>query len=225
MELILDTANPSTIRDAIETYPISGVTTNPTIISKEKRSDFFPLLREIRSIIGHDRTLHVQVTRPDCQGMLKEAKAILDKIDSDVYIKTPVTKEGLKAIGIMSRDGINVTATAIYTTIQGQLAALAGAKYLALYYNRMLNLDIDADKVFFETQQSLKNASLSCKIVGASFKNVAQVTHVFAVGCDAVTVPPDLLDTALSNPSIDLAVKNFSLDWSHIYGNKGIYEL
>lgn len=225
MELLLDTANLKSIRDAVSTYPISGLTTNPSIVSKENRSDFFGLIREIRDILGKERTLHVQVTRTDCEGILKEAEAIRKHVDENVYIKTPVSKEGLKAIGIMARDGFNVTATAIYTTIQGELAAMAGAKYLALYYNRMLNLDIDADAVFRTTASAIAASGLDCKIVGASFKNIMQVTNVFADGAEAVTVPPELLDTALANPSIDLAVRNFNKDWEKVYGNKGISEL
>lgn len=225
MELLLDTANLKSIRDAVSTYPISGLTTNPSIVSKENRSDFFGLIREIRDILGKERTLHVQVTRTDCEGILKEAEAIRKHVDEDVYIKTPVSKEGLKAIGIMARDGFNVTATAIYTTIQGELAAMAGAKYLALYYNRMLNLDIDADAVFRTTASAIAASGLDCKIVGASFKNIMQVTNVFADGAEAVTVPPELLDTALANPSIDLAVRNFNKDWEKVYGNKDISEL
>lgn len=225
MELLLDTANLKSIRDAVSTYPISGLTTNPSIVSKENRRDFFGLIKEIREILGKERTLHVQVTRTDCEGILKEAEAIRRHVDEDVYIKTPVSKEGLKAIGIMARDGFNVTATAIYTTIQGELAAMAGAKYLALYYNRMLNLDIDADAVFRTTASAIAASGLDCKIVGASFKNIMQVTNVFADGAEAVTVPPELLDTALANPSIDLAVRNFNKDWEKVYGNKGISEL
>ena len=225
MELLLDTANLKSIRDAVSTYPISGLTTNPSIVSKENRSDFFGLIKEIREILGKERTLHVQVTRTDCEGILKEAEAIRKHVDENVYIKTPVSKEGLKAIGIMARDGFNVTATAIYTTIQGELAAMAGAKYLALYYNRMLNLDIDADAVFRTTASAIAASGLDCKIVGASFKNIMQVTNVFADGAEAVTVPPELLDTALANPSIDLAVRNFNKDWEKVYGNKGISEL
>jgi len=225
MELLLDTANIRLIREAVSTYPICGLTTNPSIVSKEKRKDFFPLMREIREILGRNRTLHVQVTRTDCEGILKEAEAIRKNIDEDVYIKTPVSREGLKAIGIMAKDGFNVTATAIYTTIQGELAAIAGAKYLALYYNRMLNLDIDADSVFRSTAQAIAMSGLDCKIVGASFKNIMQVTNVFADGAEAVTVPPELLDLAMANPSIAIAVDNFNKDWKTVYGDKDIAQL
>ena len=225
MELILDTANTKQIRDAVQFFPVSGVTTNPSIISKEKRPDLFNLLSEIRAIIGKERTLHVQVTRTDCEGMLREAEALRKNIDEEVYIKVPVSREGLRAMGIMARDGFNVSATAIYTTIQGELAAMAGAKYLALYYNRMLNLDIDADKVFRQVADAIKADGKGCKIVGASFKNIMQVTNVFADGAEAVTVPPELLDQAMANPSIAIAVDNFNKDWKTVYGDKDIAQL
>ncbi len=225
MELMLDTANLSRIAEAVEYYPISGVTTNPSIFKAEGRIDFFAHVREIRRILGPGRSLHVQVISSDCKGILREAEAIRTKVDSLVYIKTPVTREGLKAIGIMTREGYNVTATAIYTTLQGELAMLAGAKYLALYYNRMLNLDIDADKVFSQTADAIASSGMDCRIVGASFKNAMQLTNALADGAQALTVPPELLDTAMAHPSIDLAVENFRKDWSSVYGERTLCDL
>jgi transaldolase len=167
----------------------------------------------------------VQVISPDCEGILKEADAIRAKIDEDVYIKTPVSREGLKAIGIMARNGFNVTATAIYTTMQAELAAMAGAKYLALYYNRMMNLDIDADVVFSQVAQALEALGTGCRIVGASFKNVMQLTNAIADGAQAITVPPELLETALANPSIGIAVDNFRKDWISVFGDVTLADL
>ncbi len=225
MELMLDTANLKKIAEAVDYYPISGLTTNPSIFKAEGKIDFFAHVREIRRILGKERTLHVQVISTDCAGILKEAEAIRKNVDENVYIKTPVSREGLKAIKTMAQDGFNVTATAIYTTIQGELAMLAGAKYLALYYNRMLNLDIDADKVFSQTADAIAASGSDCKIVGASFKNIMQLTNAIADGAQALTVPPELLDTAFANPSIDLAVTNFRKDWSTVYGDKTLCDL
>lgn len=220
MELMLDTANLKKIEHAVDYYPVSGLTTNPSIIKAEGKIDFYEHLRAIRKILGTDRSLHVQVISADCAGILREAEAIRSKVDDKVYIKTPVSREGLKAIGIMAREGFNVTATAIYTTMQGELAAMAGAKYLALYYNRMLNLDIDADNVFRQVADAIRADGRDCRIVGASFKNVAQLTAAIADGAQAITVPPELLDTALAHPSIDLAVENFRKDWISVYGDR-----
>ena len=128
-------------------------------------------------------------------------------------------------MGIMARDGFNVSATAIYTTIQGELAALAGAKYLILYYNRMMNLDIDADKVFREVADAILVGGYDCRIVGASFKSVMQLTNAIADGAHALTVPPDLLESALEHPSIAKAVSDFQRDWAGIYGNRTLADL
>lgn len=225
MELILDTANIEKIAHALEYYPISGVTTNPTIISKEGKIDFYKHLQTIRQMLGPERTLHVQVISDDAQTILREADALREKLGDDIYIKTPVSKEGLKAIGLMAKKGFNVTGTAIYTTMQGQLAMMAGAKYLALYYNRMMNLDIDADKVFSEVADAILVGGYDCKIVGASFKSVMQLTSAIADGAHALTVPPDLLEAALEHPSIAKAVSDFRKDWEKIYGDKTLADL
>lgn len=225
MELLLDTANIPKIRHALEYYPISGLTTNPSIISKEGIIDFFNHLRAIRELLGPNRTLHVQVISDDAQTILREADALREKLGEDIYIKTPVSKEGLKAIGLMAGKGFNVTATAIYTTMQGQLAMMAGAKYLAMYYNRMMNLDIDADKVFGEVADAILVGGYDCKIVGASFKSVMQLTNAIADGAHALTVPPDLLETALEHPSIQKAVSDFQKDWAKVFGDRNLAEL
>ena len=225
MELLLDTANIPKIRHALEYYPISGLTTNPSIISKEGIIDFFNHLRAIRELLGPNRTLHVQVISDDAQTILREADALREKLGEDIYIKTPVSKEGLKAIGLMAGKGFNVTATAIYTTMQGQLAMMAGAKYLAMYYNRMMNLDIDADKVFGEVADAILVGGYDCKIVGASFKSVMQLTNAIADGAHALTVPPDLLEAALEHPSIAKAVSDFQKDWTAIYGNRNLADI
>ena len=225
MELLLDTANIAKIRKALEYYPISGLTTNPSIMKAEGKIDFYAHLKEIRSLLGNERTLHVQVISEDAEGILREADVLRSKLGENIYIKTPVSKEGLKAIGLMKMKGFNVTATAIYTTMQAQLAMLAGADYLAMYYNRMLNLDIDADIVFSEVADAIMAGGHDCKIVGASFKNVMQLTNAIADGAQALTVPPELLDTVFANPSIDKAVSDFRKDWATIYGDKTLADL
>ena len=122
MKYLLDTANLNAIRKYYEIFPISGVTSNPSIVKKEGKVDFFAHMNEIRSIIGRDKSLHIQVTALDTEGMLKDADRILNDVDKDVYIKVPVTMEGIKAIKKLKASRINVTATAIYNKMQGLLA-------------------------------------------------------------------------------------------------------
>ena len=112
MELMLDNANLETIKEFAEIYPYVGVTSNPTIIKKEGKIDFFEHFRQIRQIIGEDRTLHIQVVSQTAEEMIKEAEKIVEKIDKNVYIKIPVTEEGLKAIKNLKARGFKITATA-----------------------------------------------------------------------------------------------------------------
>lgn len=100
-------------------------------------------MKEIRSIIGNEKTLHIQVVADRYEDILKDVKRILENVDNDVFVKIPVTKDGLKAIKKLRSDGINVTATAIYTKAQAYLAIAADANYIVPYYNRIENLNID----------------------------------------------------------------------------------
>lgn len=225
MEYLFDTADLSEIRKYAQYYPITGVTSNPSIIKKCGKIDFFPHFRELREIIGFERTLHIQVTAQDAAGMLAEAERIHKEIDAEVYIKVPVTENGLEAIRLMKRKGFMVTATAIYSKTQALTALEAGSDYLAMYYNRMENLGIDPVDVIETTSMMIENYSYPSKILGASFKNMGQVNKAFEAGADAVTVPPTLLHEALNMPDILKAVDDFEADWQSLFGEKRIYDL
>jgi len=225
MELMLDTANLAQIERGLATYPISGVTTNPTIIKAEGGVDFFPHMQKIRELIGENRSLHVQVVSTEYASILAEAEKVLSLLGPSTYIKIPVTEQGLQAIRILSAKGVNVTATAIYTTLQGILAMLSGARYLAVYYNRMLNIDIDAAKVIKELSSLLWANSTSCQVLAASFKNISEITTAYANGASCCTVPYSLLTTGLSMPSITKAVHDFSTNWEEVYGKRTLLDL
>lgn len=225
MELMLDTANLKEIERGIALYPISGVTTNPSIIKEEKAEDFFGHMRSIRALIGHERSLHVQVVADTSESIIAEAEKILSVLGEETFIKIPVTEDGLKAIRILSERGVSVTATAVYTTIQGILAMLSGARYIAVYYNRMLNIDIDAPKVIKELSSLLWSNSGCCQVLAASFKNVTEITTAYANGASCCTVSPSLLSTGLHMPSIAKAVDDFHASWKQVYGDMTILDL
>lgn len=225
MEYLLDTANLETIKKFVEYFPITGLTSNPSIVKKEGKIDFFAHMNEIRSIIGQNRTFHIQVTATDVKGMLRDADTILNKVDNHVFIKVPVTMEGLKVIRILKAKGINVTATAIYSKTQGFLALESGADYMAPYYNRMENLEIKPEDVIASFAKMISQYGYSTKIVAASFKNIGQVNKAFLAGSQAATVDPTVLAGAFSMPSIQKAVDDFTSDWQMIYGDKTIADL
>lgn len=226
MEFIIDTIDLNEIRDAVEHMPVVGVTSNPTIVKKTNPKNFFEHMREIRNIIGKERSLHIQVISKDCDTIVKEAHRILEEIDRDVYIKVPVSYEGVKAIKILKAEGIKVTATAVYDLMQAYMALAAGADYIAPYVNRIGNLGSDPMELIRQLSNRIALDNYNCKILAASFKGVQQVRDAFNNGSQAITAPVDVLKTIFKNPNIEKAVNDFNADWYAMYGeNVGICEL
>lgn len=226
MEFILDTVDLEEIKDGIDHMPISGVTSNPSIVKKTSPEDFFGHMRNIREIIGKDRSLHIQVISLDADTIVKEAHRILKEIDDQVYIKVPVSYEGLKAIKMLKEEGVNVTATAVYDLMQAYFALAAGADYIAPYVNRIGNLGSDPMELIGSLQDRIENDGYDCKIVAASFKGVEQIKNAFNYGAEVVTAPYAVLKQVFANPNIDKAVTDFNQDWYSVYGEgKGICDL
>lgn len=226
MEFILDTVDLEEIKDGIDHMPISGVTSNPSIVKKTSPEDFFGHMRNIREIIGKDRSLHIQVISLDADTIVKEAHRILKEIDDQVYIKVPVSYEGLKAIKMLKEEGVNVTATAVYDLMQAYFALAAGADYIAPYVNRIGNLGSDPMELIGSLQDRIENDGYDCKIVAASFKGVEQIKNAFNCGAESVTAPYAVLKQVFANPNIDKAVTDFNQDWYSVYGEgKGICDL
>ena len=225
MEYMLDTANIEMIKMGVEIFPITGITSNPSIIKKEGKIDFFNHFKKIREIIGIEKTLHIQVVAEECEGIVKEAKAILENIDNKVCIKIPVNAEGLKAIKVLKAQGVTITATAIYTTVQGLLAMEAGADFIAPYFNRMENMNINPREVIKALADMIEKYNYSTKILAASFKNIGQVNDSFVAGAQTATMAPEILLDALKMPAIEKAVDDFSKDWEVIFGKVSIADL
>ncbi len=225
MELMLDTANIKDIQKCLEIYPVSGITTNPSILKNEGNVNFFDQLKKIRALIGDKRSLHVQVISENYKDIIKEAEKIRTVLGTETFVKVPVTEDGLRAIKVLSSEGVHITATAIYTSLQGILAMLAGARYIACYYNRMLNVDIDAPRVIKELSGLLWANPGNCQVLAASFKNISEITTAYANGASCCTVPCDLLTTGLRMPSITKAVSDFHDNWAVIHGDKTILDL
>lgn len=226
MEFIIDTVNIEEIKDAVEHMPIVGVTSNPSIVKATSPENFFEHMREVRNIIGKERSLHVQVISKDCDTMVKEGHRILEEIDDQVYIKIPVSYEGIKAIKILKEEGVNVTATAVYDLMQAYMALAAGADYIAPYVNRIGNLGADPMDLINELSNRITMDGYDCKILAASFKGVQQVKDSFNYGAQAITAPVAVLKQIFVNPNIEKAVDDFNTDWYSIYGEgKGILDL
>ena len=226
MEFIIDTVNLEEIKEAVEYLPIVGVTSNPSIVKKTNPQDFFKHMKEIRKCIGLESSLHILVITNDCDTIIKEAHRILKEVDDKVYIKVPVSYEGIKAIKLLKEEGINVTATAVYDLMQAYMALEAKADYIAPYVNRIGNLGADPFELINELSNRIIMDGYESKIVAASFKGVQQVKDALNNGAQAVTVPVEVLKQIFANPNIEKAVNDFNQDWYSMYGdNIGICDL
>ena len=226
MEFIVDTVNLEEIKDAVEHMPIVGVTSNPSIVKQTNPENFFEHMRKIREIIGMERSLHVQVISKNSDEMVAEAHRILKEIDDQVYIKVPVSYEGIKAIKALKAEGVKVTATAVYDLMQAYMALAANADYIAPYVNRIGNLGADPMDLISNLSDRIAVDGYNTKIVAASFKGVQQVRDSFNYGAHAITAPVAVLKQIFANPNIEKAVDDFNKDWYAMYGeNVGICEL
>lgn len=226
MEFIIDTVNLDEIKEMVEYLPIVGVTSNPSIVKATAPKDFFAHMREVRNIIGKERSLHIQVISKDANTMVEEAHRILKEVDDQVFIKVPVSYEGVKAIKMLKKEGIGVTATAVYDLMQAYMALEAGADYIAPYVNRIGNLGGDPMDLINELSNRIVMDGYNCKILAASFKGVQQVKDSFNYGAQAITAPYAVLKQVFANPNIAKAVDDFNADWYKVYGEgKGLLDL
>ncbi|MEE0248350.1 fructose-6-phosphate aldolase [Peptacetobacter hiranonis] len=226
MEFIVDTVNLEEIKDAVEHMPIVGVTSNPSIVKQTSPENFFEHMRKIREIIGMERSLHVQVISKNSDEIVAEAHRILKEIDDQVYIKVPVSYEGMKAIKTLKAEGVKVTATAVYDLMQAYMALAANVDYIAPYVNRIGNLGADPMDLISNLSDRIAVDGYNTKIVAASFKGVQQVRDSFNFGAHAITAPVAVLKQIFANPNIEKAVDDFNKDWYAMYGeNVGICEL
>lgn len=223
MKYLIDTGNLDAIKHINEFYPIEGVTTNPTLVSKEK-SDFWTLIKGIRAVIGEDRSLHVQTVQETAEKIVEEAKLIKEIIGGKSFVKIPIGEEGLKATMMLKKLGIGVTMTAIFTPQQALIAARAGASFVAPYVNRLDNIIGDGVRVVEDIVTVFDNYGLDCQVLAASFKNVQQIHECALCGCHTATISPDLFKIAISHPMTDAAIEGFAKDWKSVYGDETILD-
>ena len=224
MKYLIDSANLEDIRYGREFYPIDGVTTNPSLAAKEKK-EFAKLIDDIRGIIGNDKMLHVQATAKKAEDIAAEAEMLRDRLGGRFYVKIPIGEEGLKAMAMIKKKGIGITATAVFTPQQALIAARAGADFVAPYVNRLDNITADGAQVVADIVKLFDVYQLYCQVLAASFKNVEQLHRVALAGAHSATISLDLLKAAISHPMTDSAVEGFDRDWAGTYGDKTVADL
>lgn len=219
MLILIDHANVDAIKETLTYFPVDGVTTNPTILYREGREPL-DLLHEIREILPDEAQLHVQIVSERAEDMVEEAKALRAELPGNLFIKLPVTREGFAAIPKIVAEGISVTATGIHSSMQGFIAAKAGARYVAPYVNRMDNFGIDGVRVAGEIHRTLKSYGLESDVLAASFKNSEQVIELVRQGVGAITAAPEVLAALIKNPATDVAIAEQNRHFQILVGER-----
>ena len=215
MELIIDSSNIEQIKELNDLLTITGVTTNPTILTKSGR-EAMDVVNDLCEVLSEDQLLFIQTVQTSFEGIMEEAKMISSIRNKNMYVKIPVTHEGLRAIKECKKLGIHTLATAIYTADQAFLAAMNGAEYLAPYTNRMCNYG-DGVQDVKDLIEMLRVNHMPAKVIAASFKNTYQVHELIKAGIQAVTVPCDVLYQMIDHPGTKIAVGEFSVNWQRAY--------
>ena len=225
MRILLDTANLEEIRYFNTHFPIEGVTTNPTILSREG-GDVLGLLRSIREIIGEEKELHVQVTESSYEKIVAEAKAIVAFLGNkkNTFVKIPATDVGLRAVMTLAKEGYGITVTAVLTAAQAMLASNAGAAYVAPYVSRLENICADGVGTVADIAEIFAVSGSSTQILAASFKTAKEVLDCAIAGCHSATVGSDVLDKLLKHTTTDTSIKGFEADWKRAFGEETLLE-
>ena len=216
MRLFIDSANVDEIREVNDWGVISGVTTNPSLIAKEGRN-FFQVVQEICSIV--DGPISAEVVSLKAQDMIPEAET-LAAIHPNVIIKVPMTEEGLKAVSILSKQGIKTNVTLVFSANQALLAARAGAAFVSPFVGRIDDVGQDGIQVVAETVQVFAQHGLETEIIAASIRHPLHVLDAAKVGSDIATVPYGVLKKMVRHPLTDVGVDRFLKDWETVKTSK-----
>ena len=212
MKIFLDTANLESIRKFNDMGLLDGITTNPSLMSKE-RGNPKDAMAEITKIIHGDVSLEVLST--EYSGMMDEGRN-LRNYGENVVVKVPMTPDGLKACKALTAENIPVNVTLIFSSNQAVLAAKAGAKYVSPFIGRLDDIGQDGMQLIKEIKTIFSNYKFETQILVASIRHPLHVIEAAKIGADVVTLPPAVLDKMLKHPLTDIGLKNFLADWEKL---------
>ena len=214
MKLFIDTANVDEIRSAAELGVICGVTTNPSLIAKEGKV-FEDVIKEITTIV--DGPISAEVVAADAAGMVAEARE-LAKIHKNIVIKIPITLEGLKAVKILSAEGIHTNVTLIFSPAQALLAAKAGATYVSPFIGRLDDISDNGMHVIEDIAEIFDIHGIKTEIIAASVWGPQDVTDAAKCGAHIATVPYKVNLQMIKHPLTDNGIERFMKDWNSAFG-------
>jgi len=212
MKFFIDTANVEEIRKGIAMGLVDGVTTNPSLLSKEKK-DPDAVIKEILSVV--DGPVSLEVIATDTKGMCEEARK-LAALGPNAVIKIPMTEEGMKAVRTLSLEGIKTNVTLIFQPVQALIAAKAGATYVSPFIGRLDDISERGMGIIEEICLIFSNYGFETEIIVASIRNPVHVLEAALLGADIATIPFNVLKQLMNHPLTDIGIERFLKDWQSI---------
>ena len=216
MKFFIDTANVDEIRAANDMGVICGVTTNPSLIAKEGR-DFNEVIKEITSIVDGPISGEVKATTTDAEGMIAEGREIA-AIHPNMIVKIPMTAEGLKAVKVLSSEGIKTNVTLVFSVNQALLAANAGATYVSPFLGRLDDINESGISLIEDISKVFRNYGYKTEIICASVRNTVHVTQCALAGGDIATIPYKVIMQMVKHPLTDQGIEKFKKDYIAVFG-------
>ena len=216
MRFFIDTANVEEIKKANDMGVICGVTTNPSLIAKEGRI-FEEVIAEIASIVDGPISGEVKATTVDAEGMSAEGREIA-KIHPNMVVKSPMTPEGLKAVKVLSAEGIKTNVTLIFSANQALLAARAGATYVSPFVGRLDDINMAGAELIAEIAEIFDVHEIETEIIAASIRTTVHVTECALAGADIATVPYKVIEQMTKHPLTTQGIEKFQADYKAVFG-------
>ncbi|HOO90863.1 MAG TPA: fructose-6-phosphate aldolase [Syntrophales bacterium] len=212
MKFFIDTGNIDEIKEGLSLGMVDGVTTNPSLVAKEKK-DFDTVVREILEIV--DGPVSLEVVSEDAQGMAAEGIK-LSKLAENVVVKVPMTTEGLKATRMLADQGISVNQTLIFSPVQALLAAKAGADYVSPFVGRLDDISHNGMDLVEKILTIFDNYMFGCEVIVASIRHPLHVLDAALLGADIATIPFKVIQQLAGHPLTDIGVEKFMADWRRV---------
>ncbi|MFT3913942.1 MAG: fructose-6-phosphate aldolase [Anaeromyxobacteraceae bacterium] len=212
MQFFIDSADVNEIKKALALGLCDGVTTNPSLVAKTGRS-FDDVLKEIVSIVPGP--ISAEVTSTDAEGMLKEARYYA-KFGSQIVVKVPLIVEGLKAVKVLSDEGVKTNVTLCFSAVQALLAAKAGATYISPFVGRLDDISQDGMALIADIVQIYRNYQFKTKVLVASVRHPVHVLEAAKLGADVSTIPYGVIEQLAKHPLTESGLKKFLADWEKV---------
>ncbi|KPJ53764.1 transaldolase [candidate division TA06 bacterium DG_24] len=212
MKIFIDTANVEEIREAASLGVLDGVTTNPTLLSKEQGS-FRDILKQICEIV--DGPVSAEVVASDAEGMVAEARE-LSAIHSNIVIKVPMSKEGMKAVHRLKQEGIRCNMTLVFSPNQALLAAKAGAAFVSPFVGRLDDISHIGMEIVDQIVEIFSIYDIETQVIVASIRNPLHVIDAALTGADAATIPFKVIEQMVKHPLTTIGIERFLADWQKV---------